>query len=37
MIENLENEIFEKYSDEENEKLKIMLRDIAKGYDELNY
>lgn len=37
MIENLENEIFEKYSDEEEEKLKIMLRDIAKGYDELNY
>ncbi|MBP3790733.1 MAG: MarR family transcriptional regulator [Methanobrevibacter sp.] len=37
MIENLENEIFEKYSDEEKEKLKIMLRDIAKGYDELNY
>jgi len=35
MIENIENEIFEKYSDKEKEKLKIMLRDIAKEYDNL--
>ena len=37
LIENIENEIFKKYSDEEKKKLKIMLRDIAKEYDELNY
>ena len=36
MIENIENGIFEKYSDEEKKKLKIMLRDIAKEYDNLN-
>lgn len=35
-IENIENEIFEKYNEEEKEKLKIMLRDIAKEYDQLN-
>ena len=37
LIENIENEIFKKYSDEEKKKLKIMLRDIAKEYDEWNY
>jgi len=35
IIENIENEIFEKYNDKEKEKLKIMLRDIAKEYDNL--
>ena len=34
-IEDIENDLFEKYSADEKEKLKIMLRDIAKEYDKL--
>ena len=34
-IEDIENELFEKYSADEKEKLKIILRDIAKEYDKL--
>lgn len=36
IIEDIENELFKKHSDEEKEKLKIMLRDMAKEYYMLN-
>lgn len=34
-IEDIENVIFKKYNNEEKEKLKIMLRDLAREYDDL--
>ena len=35
-IESIETELFKKFDDEEKEKLKMMLRDIAKEYINLN-
>ena len=35
-IESIETELFKKFDDEEKEKLKMMLRDIAKEYNNLN-
>ena len=34
-IENIENEVFEDYTMEDREKLKIMLRDLSKKYFNL--
>ena len=34
VIENIENEIFDGYDIEEKEKLKIMLRDLSKKYND---
>jgi DNA-binding MarR family transcriptional regulator len=35
-IDSIENEIFEDYTPQEKEKLKIMLRDLSKKYYELS-
>ena len=35
-IKSIENELFKKYDDNEKEKLKMMLRDIAKEYYNMN-
>jgi DNA-binding MarR family transcriptional regulator len=35
-IESIETELFKKFDDEEKEKLKMMLKDIAKEYNNLN-